>query len=135
MKNTAHRRYRVITPKNMTTPPDDFEKAIARLLAKYFSSDITFVDTASTSMPDILVIRLNQIWEIKRVDGNKRDTVHHSLGRAKKQSANVILVMGKTKFQLSQVVGYAKQELKIRRDIKRLILLSKPPIKEVVIKG
>ncbi|MBR0403136.1 hypothetical protein IJI55_01100 [Candidatus Saccharibacteria bacterium] len=109
----------------MKTPPDSFEKAIARLLSDYFHSDIKFVDTASTSMPDIRVERLNQIWEIKRIDGNKKDTIHHALGRAKKQSANVIIATGRTRFRPQQIIGYIKKELEKRKDTKKLIFIDR----------
>ena len=98
---------------------------VALRMCGYFESSLEFVDVADTHTPDVLVSKTNQRWEIKAINGSSKNTIHHTLARAKKQSENVILVVNRSRLYKNQIIGQIKSELKKRREIKRLVVVMK----------
>lgn len=121
------KEYNVITPVGMRPKPDDNERVIAELMAKYFKSDVKFIkreDVATT--PDISVIRHNQRWEIKNIRGNSKRTIQNNLRAADDQSQNVIISLLETRMTQDQALGrirefYATGPVRI----KQLLLITK----------
>lgn len=124
----------MIIPGDLRNFPSTFEIKIAGILCETFWSNTVFVDVGPLCTPDVLIEKRNQLWEVKALDGNSPNTVHHALGRARKQSTNVVLAVRKTRLRTQQIIGKIKGDLKDRRDIKRLILVTKEG-KVIVIKG
>lgn len=130
---TKSKRYNVITPRGIKPEPTLHEKITAKLMADYLQSDIEFVRRGSSTTPDILALKYNQIWEIKNIRGNNRNTVSRNLKGIYKQSENVIITLFQTNMTLDQAIGRAKNKLSKANRIKRLVLISKSK-KIVVIK-
>lgn len=93
-------KYEVITPTGMKPEPNIYEKITARLMAEYLQSDIEFIKRGTSTTPDLLVIKLNQIWEIKNIRGNNPNKINRNLKGIYKQSENVIITL----FQTSMTV-------------------------------
>ena len=83
--------YRLITPIDLRPQPDKYERAVARLCAEKFQSDILFVKRGISTTPDIQVVATGQFWEIKNIQGKGRHMIENNLRKASKQSTNVIV--------------------------------------------
>ena len=105
--------------------PDRYEIRVAFALLDYFDSDIVLRKSGQSYSPDLFIKRTNQFWEIKNIRGNGINTIEHNLARAKMQSDKVIISLYRTKMTPHRAIGRIKTELKKRRDIKRLILITK----------
>ena len=105
--------------------PDRYEIKVAFDLLSYWNSDIVLRKSGQSYSPDLLVVRSNQLWEIKNIRGNSVNTIEHNLARAKMQSENIVISLYRTKMSPRHAIGRIKTELKKRRDIKRLILVTK----------
>lgn len=126
-------RYNIITPKGLKPTPNCYEKAVAELMAEYLQSDIEFIKRNTSTTPDILALKYNQIWEIKNIRGNNRNTISRNLKGIYRQSENVIITLFQTDMTINQAIGRAKDKLSKANRIKRLVLISKSK-KVVVIK-
>ena len=116
-------RLRVIIEAYAT--PDRYEIKVAFALLDYFGSNIILRKSGQSYSPDLLIQKTNQLWEIKNIRGNSVNTIEHNLAKAKMQSGNIIISLYRTKMTPHRAIGRIKAELKKRRDIKRLILLTK----------
>ncbi len=90
------KQYNLIIPIGLKPEPDKYEKAVARLCAEKFQSDILFVKRGVATTPDIQVVRTGQFWEIKNIRGNGKHMVENNLRRASHQSQNVIVSLLKS---------------------------------------
>lgn len=119
--------YNVITPYNIKPEPRPSEQRVARIMAQYFQSDIQFVPTSSVSRtPDLFIVRLHQLWEIKNIRGNGKRTMANNLRTAQHQSENVIISLFETKMTGDQAVARARDYLKSGPvKIKHLIIITK----------
>ena len=106
--------------------PHYLETNCAMRIALYFKSKVKFLPTSNiVHTPDILVEKTNQMWEIKNIRGNSDNTIHHNLSKAKNQSENIIITLYSSNMKPKSAVGRIKRELKIRKDIKRCLLVTK----------
>lgn len=105
--------------------PDNFELKVAMLLVEYFSSDVVLRKNLQSYSPDLLVVRTNQLWEIKNIRGNGVHTIEHNLSKAKLQSDKVAISLYRTKMTPARAIGRIKAELSKNTTIKRLILITK----------
>ena len=105
--------------------PDRYECRVAAVLANHFKSDIILRKNSQSYSPDLLVVRLNQLWEMKNIRGNGVHTIEHNLSKAKLQSDKVIVSLYRTKMTPKRAVGRIKAELTKNHEIKRLILITK----------
>ena len=105
--------------------PDRYEIKVAFDLLEYWGSDIVLRKSGQSYSPDLLAVKTNQLWEIKNIRGNSANTIEHNLAKAKMQSENIIVSLYRTKMAPHRAIGRIKTELKKRRDIKRLILITK----------
>lgn len=105
--------------------PDKYEWRVAAVLTDYFKSNIAIRRSSQSYSPDLLVIRLNQLWEIKNIRGNGTHTIEHNLSKAKLQSDKVIISLYRTNMTPKRAIGRIKAELIRNREIKRLLLVTK----------
>ena len=119
------KNYEVIIPPDVKPKPDDYEKMTAKLMSEFLKSDISFVRRESSTTPDILVVRLNQIWEIKNIRGNNENTINRNLKGIWKQSENVIITLFRSKMTPSQAKGRIKEKLSRANRLKRVVLITK----------
>ena len=105
--------------------PDSFELKVATILIDYFASNIIIRKNLQSYSPDLLVTRVNQLWEIKNIRGNGVHTIEHNLSRAKLQSDKIIVSLYRTKMTPARAIGRIKAVLKKGTTIKRLILITK----------
>ena len=94
-------------------------------LTKYFHSDIEFIPTASSNTPDIRVVRLHQYWEIKNITGNGKNTIHHAMSGANRQSNNLIITLIRSRMTPKVAIGRIKHEISKTTPFKRIILITK----------
>lgn len=59
------KQYNLIIPIGLKPEPDKYEKAVARLCAEKFQSDILFVKRGVATTPDIQVVRTGQFGRLK----------------------------------------------------------------------
>lgn len=105
--------------------PDRYEIKVAFALLDYFDSDIILRKSGQNYSPDLLLKRTNQLWEIKNIRGNSVNTIEHNLARAKMQSDKIIISLYRTKMAPKRAIGRIKAELRRRREIKRVLLITK----------
>ena len=127
------KEFKVITPNGIKPKPNDYEKKVARIMAEYLQSDILFIKRSTSTTPDILEIRLNQIWEIKNIRGSNQNTIGRNLKGIYRQSENVIITLFRTSMSKDQAVGRIRQKLARANRIKRLVLITRAE-KLVIIK-
>ena len=113
--------------------PDRYEIRCGFRMAEHFQSNIVFLKPGNTPRADCLVEKTNQIWEIKNIIGNGKNTIHHCLRNITHQSPYVIITLYRTKMKPSTAIGRAKAEIKNATRIKKLLLITKNE-KIVVIK-
>lgn len=57
--------YKISYDLNDPEPPKPHEQYAARIVSDYFESDIVFIRKKAGSSPDFIIVRSNQIWELK----------------------------------------------------------------------
>ncbi len=121
------KQYNLIIPIGLKPEPDKYEKAVARLCAEKFQSDILFVKRGVATTPDIQVVRTGQFWEIKNIKGNGRHTIEDNLRKASKQSSNVIITLLATSKldsrRVAQRIGFILNTK--RMPLKHVLLITK----------
>ena len=105
--------------------PSSVEIRCAFTLLQYFNSTIEFIPKATIRTPDLRVVSKNQLWEVKDIKGNSRNTIAHNLSNAKKQSENVIITLYSTKMTPKVAIARIKAELKHTPQIKKCLLVTK----------
>lgn len=105
--------------------PSSVEIRCAFTLLQYFNSTIEFIPKATIHTPDLKVTSKNQLWEVKDIKGNSKNTIAHNLSSAKKQSENVIITLYSTKMTPKIAVARIKAELKHTPQIKKCLLITK----------
>ncbi|MCL2869555.1 hypothetical protein FWF48_01985 [Candidatus Saccharibacteria bacterium] len=127
------KEYNVIKPVGLKPRPDKYEESIAELMAKYFKSDVRFIKRASTTTPDVVVLRYNQQWEIKNIRGNSKRTIQNNLRTADNQSENIIIGLSRTKMTTKQAEGRINEFLRTGSvKIRRILLVTKKQIVLVI---
>lgn len=105
--------------------PNTLEIRCGFTLLRYFNSSIEFLPTTQLHTPDMKVVRKNQLWEIKDIKGNSKNTISHNLSEAKKQSENVVITLYSTKMTPKSAIGRLKSELKKTPSIKKCLVVTK----------
>ena len=105
--------------------PSHLELRCGFTLLEYFNSSIEFVPKATIHAPDMRIVKKNQLWEVKDIKGNSKNTIHHNLSMAKKQSENVVITLYSTKMSPKTAIARIKAELKATPEIKRCLLIAK----------
>ena len=125
--------HRVYTPTNISPKPEKYEKIIAKVMAQYLKNNIRFIRRTCTTTPDILAIELNQVWEIKNIRGNNKNTIARNLKGIYRQSENVVISLFRTKMTLDEAIAQTKKKLANANRLKRVVIISRDK-KIVVIK-
>lgn len=105
--------------------PSQLELRCAFTLLYYFNSSIEFLPRTQIHTPDIKIVKKNQLWEIKDIKGNSKNTIQHNLSGAKKQSQNIVITLYSTKMAPKVAIGRIKSELNKTTAIKRCLLITK----------
>lgn len=120
------KKYIVIHDPGETDPPKKHEDYAGKIIADYFKSNIVFLRKTSSSSPDFLIIRLNQIWELKSPIGNGKRTMANILREASGQSKNVVIDLSRCKMNnanaLSRINNYMNTG---NPQIKKLLIIDK----------
>ena len=118
--------YRIIQDLNDPDPPREHEKHAARIIAEYFRSDLVFIRRGPSSTPDIIIIKTNQVWELKSPLGNGKRTMANNLRGASGQSKNIVLDLSRCKMNnknaLSRVRGFLNSG---DSHIKKMLIIEK----------
>ncbi|MDR0979671.1 MAG: hypothetical protein LBM12_00730 [Candidatus Nomurabacteria bacterium] len=119
-------KYNLIIPVGMKPKPTQIEERVAELVAEYFRSDVRFIERASSTTPDIQILKTGQRWEIKNIRGNSKNTIQTNLRRADNQSENVVICLSETEMRSEQAESRIRFHLKSSHvRIKRIILITK----------
>jgi hypothetical protein len=118
----------VIIPHNHPNPPEPHEVEAAWILARHFSTVVTFiipVNDYGRKSQDIVL--LGVICEMKSPRGkSKKHTIKDQFDRATSQQASVLVLDGRrTKLSDEHILAKIRHELNHRRRIKRVIFISK----------
>ena len=120
------KQFKVIIPVDVKPHPDQYEETVARILAKYFQSDVLFVPRSINHTPDIQVVKTRQYWEIKNICGNSKKTIEDNLRKAAKQSDHVAISLLRTKMPSKQAIFRINFYLNhARGNIKQVLLITK----------
>ena len=117
----------VIVPISVSPLPDEYEMRVARVLAYKFQSDVVFVAaTNSLHTPDLRIARTGELWEIKNLRGNGKNTIEDNLKKAAKQSSNVVVSLLRSKMMPTQAIARIRYNLKRSHGgIKKVILVTR----------
>ena len=126
-------KYNIIIPSNLKPKPEFFEIITAELMAEYLQDDIKFILRGHTTTPDILAMKLNQVWEIKNIRGNNKNTIARNLKWIYRQSENVIITLFRSKMTAREAVSQIRRKISSATKIKRIVLITKTK-KIIVIK-
>lgn len=126
-KKTTAAQFKIITPIGINPYPNNFEEAVARILARKFQSDVAFVQpTSSLHTPDLQIIKTSEFWEIKNIRGNGKNTIEDNLKKAAKQSNNVVISLFRTKMSSTQATARIHYFLsRPHGKIEQIILVTK----------
>ncbi|MDO5480709.1 MAG: hypothetical protein Q4F58_03520 [Candidatus Saccharibacteria bacterium] len=118
--------YMISYDLNDPEPPKPHEQYAARIVSDYFESDIVFIRKKAGSSPDFIIVRSNQIWELKSPLGNGKRTIANNLREASHQSENVILDLSRCKMNnmnaLARIGFFLKNG---NAKFKRLLVIQK----------
>ena len=86
-----------------------------------------FVSPSGTlPTPDLLVMKTNDLWEIKNIRGNGKNTIEDNLKRAAKQSQNVVISLLRSKMTQTQATARIRYNLeRSHGNIKNVVLVTK----------
>ena len=83
----------VILPDNLMQQPEPHEIEVARILARYFKTDVLFLEPINSykqRTPDIIMSGVE--WKIKvPVGGSKKSTIEKQIKKATRQSNNIVV--------------------------------------------
>lgn len=100
------RQFKVIIPVDMKPYPDEYEEMVARVLARKFQSDVSFVPSINAlHTPDLQIVRTGEFWEIKNIRGSGKNTIEDNLKKAAKQSSNVVISLLRSKMTSAQATA------------------------------
>lgn len=118
--------FRVITAIDMRPLPNDNEMMVAIAMARYFMTDVRFVQKGISHTPDIYLVKQRQYWEIKNVRGNSKRTIDNLLRSASKQSCYIVLSLANTTMNVRQATGRIKHYLNAGPTrIKKIVIVVK----------
>ncbi len=104
------KKYKILLESGLNPAPYKHELEAANIIAEYFRSDLLFLRRRPNASPDLLVKKLNQIWELKSPKGNGKRTIANNLREASRQSKRVILDLSRCKLNnrnaLARVRGF-----------------------------
>lgn len=123
---------KIIIPIDLRPKPSKSEESAARIFAKHFDSNVTFVKRNNSKTADFLVRGI--YWELKSPTGDGKRNVQNNLRDAKSQSANIIFDARNSKLHINKIRHQIMYFLKFssKKQIKRLILIKKDGTIEIL---
>jgi hypothetical protein len=115
--------YDVIIPADLKPFPAHYEISAAKLLAKYFQTDVEFITRTNHKTADFFID--DSEWELKSPTGSSKYNIQHQLKDAAKQSSNVVLDARRSKIHIARIRKDAQFHFSTIKPIKRLILINK----------
>jgi hypothetical protein len=117
-------KYEVIVKTNLADLPKEHELSAALILAYHFKADVIFLRPQTDKTPDIDVKGVR--WEIKSPKGNAKKTIENNLRTARKQSANIVIDLARSKMHSARAVARASFYIRTEAHaIKRLKIITK----------
>lgn len=98
------------------------EMVVATILS-WTGDDVQFLSENGKVTPDIRY--QGMLWEIKSLRGTSKHTVENNIRLALLQSSNIVIDLQLTKMMDEKCLGYIKQQVCLRRQIKHLIVITK----------
>ena len=117
------KKYNIIIPLEIYPRPSEKEISAAYLLADFFQTDIEFIPRKNQKTADFLISGKN--WELKSPTGDGERNIQHTISRALKQSQYIIIDARYSKVNLLKIKSKINAEIKINKQIKRLLLITK----------
>lgn len=111
---------KINAPKN--TMPQPHELIVATVLS-WTGNDVDFLPVSAHHTADICFRGLE--WEIKSPIGKSSRTIENNLRLALKQSANVIIYLGRIKQPEDKCIKEIRRQAKLLHQIKRIIIITK----------
>ncbi len=116
-------KYEVIVKTNLADLPKEHELSAALILAYHFKADVIFLRPQTDKTPDIDVKGIR--WEIKSPKGNAKETIENNLRTARKQSANIVIDLARSKMHSTRAVARASFYIRTEAHaIKRLKIID-----------
>lgn len=110
----------ITVPKGRLVQPQ--EMVVATILS-WTGDDVRFLLENGRVNPDIEY--RGALWEIKSLRGASKHTVENNIRLALLQSSNIVIDLQLTKMVDEKCLGYIRQQICLRRQIKHLIVITK----------
>ena len=118
--------YKIKIVESGRAKPRPHELAAAKIVARYFESNVNFVRRAASKTPDLHIIKTGVRWELKSPTGGGKHTIQNNLREANRQSENIILDLSNAKLTWRQGVSRTREFLREKHSsIKRIKILTK----------
>lgn len=111
---------RITVPKSRLVQPQEM---IVAMVLSWTGEDVTFLPEVGRVNPDIEY--RGKVWEIKSLRGSSRHTVENNIRLALLQSPNIVLDLQLTKMTEERCLGYIRQQIYLRKQIKHLVVITK----------
>jgi hypothetical protein len=122
----AKNKASVVISPSITPPPEEHEVSAAWILARHYSCTIEFLKPLGgyrMHTPDFVMMAVE--WELKSPLGDKRRTIRNNLDLAKEQSPNIVIDTRRTKLRDDWIEAELRRQIKIKKRIYRIIMISK----------
>jgi hypothetical protein len=122
------KKFDVIIPSNHPSPPDEFERNAAWVMAEYYDCIVEFIIPINAYKRTTLDTLMNgQFWEIKTPDGDsKKNTIRDQFDRASYQKAEFLAINSEnTKLTDDFIAKQIVNQMKHHRRLKKVILITK----------
>lgn len=116
-------KYKLIIPVGLKPKLEDYEIAVAEVLAGYFKADVEFVPRSNHQTPDFLINGI--LWELKSPTGTGKNNIQRQLQDAKHQSVNVVIDASRSKMHASKIRHQVEYQFKIVKSVRRLLYVPK----------
>jgi len=124
--NSKADKAKVIIAKDIKPEPEEHEISAARIVAEYINDEVRFIKRRTGYMAHTADIEMQGVeWEMKATLTNKKKTLGGTLRKATKQSKNIIIDCRMSPLPMEVIENYLRFELVKRKDIKRLLLITK----------
>ena len=126
-------KWQVIIPVTLPTQPEPHELSAAHILAKHFQCTVEFltpIDDYKRKTPDFKMLGI--YWELKSPVSSSKNAIINCIKRAAKQSQNIVMDIRRSKFNVDNAASVLKNELVKRQSLKRILLISKEKVVEIL---
>jgi len=110
-------------PAGMKPYPEKHETTAADILASHFKTNIEFIERNNYKTPDLLINGVR--WELKSPTGKGKRNIQRQLREGSKQSRNIVFDARRSKIHIVRIKSELEYQLRLSRNISRLILITK----------